>query len=133
MARHLAKLGHRCFGFVGGRQETSTDTHRLGGFRQALTELGLELPPEHVVHGAFTYDSGYASARQLIALSGRPSALFCANDVIALGVMDAVYDAVLRIPQDVAIVGWTTWLPPRCAPSGSPRFASQRLKWAAGR
>jgi LacI family transcriptional regulator len=105
VARHLAKLGHRCFGFVGGRQETSTDTQRLGGFRQALTELGLELPPEHVVHGAFTYESGYASARHFIALSDRPSALFCANDVIALGVMDAVYDAGLRIPQDVAIVG----------------------------
>jgi DNA-binding LacI/PurR family transcriptional regulator len=105
VARHLAKLGHRRLGFVGGRQETSTNTDRLAGFRQALTELGIELSPEHVVHGAFTYDSGYASACQLIALSDRPSALFCANDLIALGVMDAVYDAGLRVPQDVAIVG----------------------------
>jgi len=105
VARHLAKLGHRRLGFVGGRPDTSTDSQRLAGFRQALTELGIELPPEHVVHGAFTYDSGHASARQLIALADRPSALFCANDVIALGVMDAVYDAGLRIPQDVAVVG----------------------------
>jgi LacI family transcriptional regulator len=74
VARHLAKLGHRCLGFVGGRQETSTNTQRLAGFRQALTELGIDLPSEHVVHGAFTYDSGYASARRFPIARPRCSA-----------------------------------------------------------
>jgi LacI family transcriptional regulator len=105
VAAHFVKLGHRSIGFVGGLPETSTNASRLAGFRSALTELGVDLAPEHVVQGSFTHDSGYELAEKLVALPNRPTALFCADDLIALGVMDAVLDAGLRIPEDVAVVG----------------------------
>jgi LacI family transcriptional regulator len=105
VAAHFVKLGHRSIGFVGGLQETSTNSLRLAGFRSGLKELGVELPADRITHGAFTRDSGYALAGELLKLPDRPTALFCADDLIALGAMDAIIDAGLRIPEDVAVVG----------------------------
>jgi LacI family transcriptional regulator len=105
VAKHFVKLGHSSIGFVGGLAETSTNDARLQGFRSGLTELGVDLPSARVVHGSFTHDSGYHLAQTLLALPDRASALFCADDLVALGVMDAVYDAGLRVPEDVAVVG----------------------------
>lgn len=105
VAEHLAKLGHRRIAFVGGLEPTSTNTSRLQGFRETLTGLGIELPADHVVHGQFTRESGYALACRLIGLVPRPTAFFCANDEVALGAMDAIIDAGLTIPGDIAVVG----------------------------
>lgn len=105
VAAHFVKLGHRSLGYVGGLATTSTNESRLRGFRTRLAELGITLPEAHVVGGSFTRDSGYQLAQDLLALEDRPTALFCADDLIALGVMDAVIDAGLRIPEDVAIIG----------------------------
>jgi DNA-binding LacI/PurR family transcriptional regulator len=105
VAEHLAKLGHRRLAFVGGLEPTSTNTNRLQGFRDTLTGLGIGLPGDHVVHGQYTRESGYALARQLIGLTPRPTAFFCANDEVALGAMDAIIDAGLTIPGDIAVVG----------------------------
>ncbi|HEY7045700.1 MAG TPA: LacI family DNA-binding transcriptional regulator [Jatrophihabitantaceae bacterium] len=105
VAKHLLQLGHRNLAFVGGLAETSTDSMRLKGFRTTLADAGTDLPDDHVVHGAFTEASGYALTRDLLALPDRPTALFCADDLIALGAMNAVLDAGLRIPDDVAVVG----------------------------
>jgi LacI family transcriptional regulator len=105
VAEHLAKLGHRHLAFVGGLEPTSTNANRLRGFREALADLGIELPDDCVVHGQFTRESGYALARRLIGLTPRPTAFFCADDEVALGAMDAIIDAGLTIPADIAVVG----------------------------
>lgn len=105
VAKHLVELGHRDIAFVGGLAETSTNTERLSGFRSELAALGVELPDEYVTHHAYTRTSGYELTQALLALPRRPTALFCADDLIALGAMDAVLDAGLRIPQDVAVIG----------------------------
>jgi LacI family transcriptional regulator len=105
VAAHFVDLGHRSLGYVGGLSATSTNEARLRGFRSRLSELGVDLPAKNVVGGAFTRDSGYQLAKDLIASDERPTAVFCADDLIALGTMDAVIDAGLRIPEDVAIIG----------------------------
>lgn len=105
VAKHLLQLGHRNLAFVGGLAETSTDSLRLEGFRAALADADVDLPDKHVVHGAFTEASGYTLAQQLLGLPHPPTALFCADDLIALGAMNAILDAGLRIPEDVAVVG----------------------------
>lgn len=105
VAKHLVDLGHRHIAFVGGLAATSTNSERLSGFRSELDTLGVGLPDEYVVHRAFTRTSGYELTQSLLTLPRRPTALFCADDLIALGAMDAVIDAGLRIPEDVAVVG----------------------------
>jgi LacI family transcriptional regulator len=105
VARHLVDLGHRAIAFVGGVEATSTNSARLAGFRTELNALRVTLRDEYVVHREFTRGSGYALTQQLLTLPSRPTALFCADDLIALGAMDALLDAGLRVPQDVAVVG----------------------------
>lgn len=103
--KHFLDLGHRNIGFVGGLEMTSTHSRRLAGFRRGLAERGIEPREELISHGEFTRDSGYQSASALLGSSRRPTALVCADDLIALGVMDAILDAGLRIPEDVAVMG----------------------------
>jgi LacI family transcriptional regulator len=105
VARHLVDLGHHAIAFVGGIEATSTNSARLAGLRNELHALGIALPDEYVVHRAFTRASGYELTQQLLALPRRPTALFCGDDLIALGAMDALLDAGLRVPEDVAVVG----------------------------
>jgi LacI family transcriptional regulator len=105
VARHLTDLGHRSIAFVGGLEATSTNSARLAGFRNTLADLGVALPAEYVVHGEFTRASGFTLTQQLLALPHRPTALFCSDDLIAFGAMDAIIDAGLRVPEDVAVVG----------------------------
>jgi LacI family transcriptional regulator len=105
VAGHLTDLGHRSIGFVGGLEATSTNSARLAGFRSTLVDLGIDLPAEYVVHGEFTRASGYSLTQQLLALPDRPTALFCADDQIAFGAIDAVLDAGLDVPDDVAVIG----------------------------
>jgi LacI family transcriptional regulator len=105
VARHLVDLGHRAIAFVGGLEATSTDSGRLAGFRTELDALGVALPDEYVVHQEFTRSSGYELTKRLLTLPTRPTALFCADDLIALGAMDALFDAGLRVPEDISVVG----------------------------
>ena len=105
VARHLVELGHRDIAFVGGLAETSTNSERLAGFRNELDALGVGMRDEYVTHRGFTRTSGYELTEGLLALPQRPTALFCADDLIALGAMDAIVDAGLGIPEDIAVVG----------------------------
>lgn len=105
VAKHLVELGHCAIAFVGGMEATSTNSARLAGFRTELDVLGVGLPDEYVVHREFTRSSGYELTQRLLALPTRPTALFCADDLIALGAMDAILDAGLRLPEDVAVIG----------------------------
>jgi DNA-binding LacI/PurR family transcriptional regulator len=105
VARHLVDLGHSAIAFVGGVEATSTDRARLTGLRTEMDALGVALPDEYVVHHEFTRSSGYDLTKRLLALPERPTALFCADDLIALGAMDALFDAGLRVPEDVSVVG----------------------------
>ena len=105
VARHLVDLGHRAIAFVGGLEATLTDSGRLAGFRAELDALGVALPDEYVVHQEFTRSSGYELTKRLLTLPTRPTALFCADDLIALGAMDALFDAGLRVPEDISVVG----------------------------
>jgi LacI family transcriptional regulator len=106
VAEHLAGLGHQRIGFVGGLPSASTNTDRLAGVRAALRELGCPLRPQRVLDGAFTWRHGYDAATRLLTGRSQPTALICADDLIALGVMDAALDLELTIPGDVAVVGF---------------------------
>jgi LacI family transcriptional regulator len=106
VAEHLVGLGHRRIGFVGGLASASTNADRLAGVRAALRERGCPMRARDVVVGEFTWRHGYDAATTALGASPRPTALICADDLIALGVMDVALDLGLRIPDDVAVVGF---------------------------
>jgi DNA-binding LacI/PurR family transcriptional regulator len=106
VAEHLVGLGHHRIGFIGGLASASTNADRLVGVRAALRRLGYPVHARDVVDGEFTWRHGYAAATTALGGSTRPTALICADDLIALGVMDAALDLGLRIPQEVAVVGF---------------------------
>ena len=102
---HLVNAGRRSIGFVNGDPRTIPGTARHEGYRSALAVAGLEYDERlEAVGGEFTYAAGHAAARQLLSRA-RPDALFCADDLIAVGAMRALADLHLRVPEDVAVVG----------------------------
>lgn len=105
-ARRLAELGHRRIAYISGPPLFRSAHERRQGFIAGLAEYGLELAPELTVPGAYTYESGLARGRDLLARSDRPTAIFAGNDEMASGVYGAAHELGLRIPEDLSIVGF---------------------------
>jgi LacI family transcriptional regulator, galactose operon repressor len=103
MTEYLLSLGHRRIGFIGGQLDVSTALQRQAGFRSALTAAGLT--SELVMSGDFTYSSGFDAARRLL-VEHAPTAIFAANDQMALGALNAVRAAGMHVPADVTVVGY---------------------------
>ncbi len=106
VAEHLLDLGHRRIGFVSGPAENSDAEARLEGFRAALAARGVELAPELLMAGDFREESGHAAALRLAAVTPRPSAIFAANDAMAIGCLSALRDLGLAVPGEVALAGF---------------------------
>ncbi len=103
---YLIGLGHRRIGFITGNQEMGCSRERLIGYKEALQIAGLACQSELVREGNFHAPLAYQHTRDLLALAEPPTAIFAANDVSAFGVMDAVRDTGLRIPDHVSVVGF---------------------------
>jgi LacI family transcriptional regulator len=106
MTSHLLSLGHREIAFIGHRPGWRFAERRLEGFRLAMSYAGLQVRPELVREGSFTYRSGQECAEALLALNPRPTALFAVNDETAIGAMTAAYRCGLVIPRDLSIAGF---------------------------
>lgn len=104
--QHLIDLGHRDIAFVGGFRHMSNTIQRIQGFVKTMEKNGLQVRKEWILDGGFSVDSGKAFLNQLLGLSDRPTAVFCANDLVAIGVMKAASKAGLRVPQDLSLVGF---------------------------
>lgn len=100
----LVDAGHRDFGIVAGPADSFVGNQRVEGARLRLAERGLEA---QVVEGGFDHDSGSAALRKLLAGSVRPDAVICANDLMAIGAIDAArHEFGLSLPADLSIVGF---------------------------
>ncbi len=104
--RHLIQLGHRRIGHIKGRIGYECSEDRYRGYCDALAEAGIALDPALVVQGDFYVAGGATCARQLFALPERPTAIFAASDDMASGVLAAADEARLRVPDDIALVGF---------------------------
>ncbi|MCR6491562.1 LacI family DNA-binding transcriptional regulator [Cellulomonas sp. P24] len=104
IVRHLVDLGHRRIGHLSGPQHFVHGRERLVAWRQAVLDAGLE--PGPVLDGDFTYAGGVSAAREMIALPDRPTAVFCANDLSAVGFMRRLQDEGVQVPGDVSVVGF---------------------------
>ncbi len=106
VTRHLIGLGHHCIATITGPTQNIDARQRLEGYRAALREAGLEASPDLEFHGDFTERSGYEAALELLRQRARPTAVFVANDHMAVGVLGALQEAGIRVPEDVALAGF---------------------------
>lgn len=104
--KHLLDCGYRDLGVIAGPDHASTSRERVAGFRDALTEAGLELPPNRIVASEFEVQGGVDAAATLLSGNTRPDAVFTVSDTIAIGVLGVARDLGLSIPDDLALVGY---------------------------
>lgn len=104
LMKHLISLGHTRIAMISGPRTTSTSTDRILGYRVALAEAGIPYDPGLVLIGEYRSISGERLTHQLLEMEDAPTAIFAANNVIALGVIDALGAHGLRVPQDMALV-----------------------------
>jgi LacI family transcriptional regulator len=103
---YLVELGHRRIASITGQLHVTSAVERLKGFKRALHESRISIAPEYIQEGRFDRLSGYEKAMLLLQFSPRPTAIFAANDLIALGVLAALRELGLRCPEDVSLVGF---------------------------
>ncbi len=130
--RHLIDDGHRRIGFIGGRTSVTTGHDRRRGFELAHSEAGLPVSRGLIRTGDFKFESGRAEAIRLLALATPPTALLAANNLMTLGALTALRERGLRIPDDVAIVGfddplWASAFTPPLTTVAQPIYAEGRM------
>ncbi len=106
LTRHLIELGHRRIGYIGDRSGHQSDTERLAGYRQALEEAGIPFDPALAIQGDGRPEGGAVAMVRLLQLNRLPTAVFCYNDMTALGAMRQIRLHGLRVPQDISIAGF---------------------------
>ena len=106
MTEYLISQGHNRIGFVTGHPHRSGTQMRLQGYTKALEDNAIELEPELVIPGDYTFESGEAAARKLLRSANRPSAIFASNDYMAAGVLKVATQMKLRIPYDLSVAGY---------------------------
>ncbi|MBW8840598.1 MAG: LacI family DNA-binding transcriptional regulator [Sphingomonadales bacterium] len=106
MTRHLIGLGHRRVGFIIGNPNQTASVERLGGYRAALAETGLDEHAGLIVQGLFTYRSGLDAAEQLLALAEPPTAIFASNDDMAAAAVAVAHRRGLDVPRDLTVCGF---------------------------
>jgi len=104
--RYLLALQHRRIGFITGLMSMASSRERLNGYQDALAETGMEFDPSLVVEGEWTTETGYAQTRILLERHPDLTAIVASDDLMALGAMDAVKDAGLRVGEDISITGF---------------------------
>ena len=104
--KHLIGLGHRRIAYIGDQAGFQSDTERFAGYRQSLAFAGYPFIPELVVHGDGKPEGGRQAMEKLLALPLPPTAIFCYNDMSALGALRALYGHGIKVPDDISLVGF---------------------------
>ncbi len=103
---HLVKLGHRRIGFINGPQGWASSRDRFLGYKDVLSKYGIPFDSELVQVGNWEVQSGNQAACHLMQTTDRPTAIFAANDLMALGAIYGIQKSGFRVPEDVAVVGY---------------------------
>jgi LacI family transcriptional regulator len=103
---HLIRAGHRRIGFIGGEALMDASRDRLKGYCHALVAADLPFDPDLVRPGNWEPSAGYEQTIALMRLAIPPSAIFCANDLMAVGAIEALRELGRRVPEDVAVIGY---------------------------
>lgn len=104
--QYLIDKGHTCIACITGPLDKTPARLRLEGYRAAMKRAGLNIPDGYEVTGDFEFNGGFDAMRQLLSHPLRPQAVFTGNDAMAVGVYQALYQAELQVPQDIAVIGY---------------------------
>lgn len=103
---HLVRLGHKKIAFINGPEHSPLSVDRHKGYRQAIETAGIIYDEALTVAGDYSLESGVAATKSLLAGSSQPTALFAANDEMAIGALKEIKAAGLQVPGDVSVVGF---------------------------
>ena len=104
--QHLAVLGHRKIGFISGPLHLHSAAARLAVFHDCLRATGITPDKQWIVEGDHTLDGGRDAMNKILALKDWPTAILCSNDMTAIGVQHAVFEADLKVPADFSLIGF---------------------------
>jgi len=134
---HLLSHGHRRIGFIGGPENVSTAEERLAGYQEALRSAQVPIQDSLIIHSDLRQAGGAAAMVRLIELPNPPGAVLIANNLMTLGALQTIHERRLRIPEEVAVIGfddmpWATSLNPPLTAIAQPveeigRTAAQML------
>ncbi|WP_203364016.1 LacI family DNA-binding transcriptional regulator [Bacillus sp. REN10] len=127
ITNHLIKLGHQRIAHITGDMRRLQSQTRLSGYKQALYQNGIAVDEALIQEGGYLFEDGYAAAQKLLSFEKRPSAIYGGNDNVAIGALKAVQDAGLRVPDDIAVVGFddvdmSRYTTPRLTTIHQPRY-----------
>jgi LacI family transcriptional regulator len=103
---YLTDLGHRRIGYIPGRMELVSSKQRLQGYKDGLAAAGILLDEDLIEIGDYTTETAVICTRKLLSLADRPTAIFAANDMSAIGVYQAAREFGLQIPGDLSVIGF---------------------------
>jgi LacI family transcriptional regulator len=104
--RHLVALGHRRIAYINGLEGWHSAQRRLAGYQDELAAHGIDSEPNLIQPGDWEFEGGYEAAKNLLKVKEQPTAIFSANDLMALGAIHAIQDTGLNVPADMAVVGY---------------------------
>ena len=103
---HLFDLGHTHIAIIAGPQDTSTGYHRLQGVKVAFKARGLEVDSDLIYYGNYKRESGYEQTQKILGSRKKATAIFAANDIMAIGAIEALAEKGLKVPYDMALIGF---------------------------
>ncbi len=106
VVNYLTQMGHKRVAQILGPHDSSLSQFRQQGYQQALHRAGIEMNANYQVHGNFSIESGSNAVSQLLTLREPPSAIFCHNDLMAIGALQQAKKMGFKVPQDLSIVGF---------------------------
>ena len=103
---HLANKGHKKIAFVAGSMDEVNARDRLKGYKNILKKYGLPFRDDYIIYGDFNKETAFENSKKLLELQDRPTAIFCSDDYMALGVIEQIKKYNLSVPKDIAVVGF---------------------------
>ena len=104
--KHLIDCGHKAIGLIAGELDKTTARTRYEGFVKAMNEANLPIHENWILEGFFEPEDGYECMNRILVQDNLPTAVFCCNDVMALGAISAITEKGLRVPDDISIIGY---------------------------
>jgi LacI family transcriptional regulator len=104
--QHLAVLGHRKIGFISGPLNRRSAASRKATFLSCMRSTGIPIEPSWLIEGNHALDGGRDAMNKILSLSQWPTAIMCSNDMTAIGVQHALFEANLRVPDDFSLIGF---------------------------
>lgn len=117
LVKHLISLGHTKIAHIAGLLYTDTALGRLKGYRKTIMENNIAYNPDYVIETQFTLEGGYVAMRKLLDLNDPPTAVFAANDLIAIGALNAMKERKINVPNDISLAAFNnSWVVKQLTP-----------------